>query len=188
MDYSLNEDKICFNRDKRYISNYVVTGSLVITDSPSATEPVSLSEAKAYMHIGFDDDNDLITSLITGAREWVEKLTGTSLISRSVTCEVQVANNMELPFGPVVGDVTTTVVEGDSLYNISTGQFKSIKGYGRYNVNYMAGYSTVPEMLKLAIKARVLDTYENRGEADKENHSLIARTYLRPFKRVRLWL
>lgn len=182
MDVTLNEDRLCSSGSNRITTNYLVTGSLLFS-AESATEPVTLAEAKAYMHIGFSDDDALISMLIKGAREWVEKQTGCSLISRTVTCTIQVANRFELPYGPVNGTVT-----GAEAATVTTGEFKAVVGYGIFDVSYSAGYAVVPSSLKLAILARTLDTYENRGEADKVTHSLTARNLLRPFKRLRGWV
>jgi uncharacterized phiE125 gp8 family phage protein len=52
--------------------------------TPPAKEPVTLAEARAFLRDGLNEDDALITSLITAAREWVERETGLSLISRNV--------------------------------------------------------------------------------------------------------
>lgn len=49
-----------------------------------AQEPVTLAEARAFLRDGLNEDDALITSLIAAAREWVERETGLSLISRQV--------------------------------------------------------------------------------------------------------
>jgi uncharacterized phiE125 gp8 family phage protein len=49
-----------------------------------AQEPVTLAQARAFLRDGLNEDDDLITSLITAAREWVERETGLCLISRQV--------------------------------------------------------------------------------------------------------
>jgi uncharacterized phiE125 gp8 family phage protein len=59
-----------------FIQNWAVT-------SPPAVEPLSLSEAKLHCKVDITDDDDLITDLITAAREWVEKETRRAYINRS---------------------------------------------------------------------------------------------------------
>lgn len=45
-------------------------------------EPISLNEAKSYLRVDFDDDDSLITSLITSARMVVENRTDQFIIGR----------------------------------------------------------------------------------------------------------
>jgi uncharacterized phiE125 gp8 family phage protein len=52
--------------------------------TPPGKEPLTLAEARAYLRDALNEDDVLITSLITAAREWVERETGLSLISRKV--------------------------------------------------------------------------------------------------------
>jgi uncharacterized phiE125 gp8 family phage protein len=48
-----------------------------------AVEPVSLDEAKAFLRIEHDDDDDVITALIAGARLYAEAQTRRALITQS---------------------------------------------------------------------------------------------------------
>jgi uncharacterized phiE125 gp8 family phage protein len=50
---------------------------------PPAVEPVSLAEAKAFLRIEHDDDDDVIAALISGARIYVEAQTRRALITQS---------------------------------------------------------------------------------------------------------
>ncbi|GJL97507.1 MAG: hypothetical protein DHS20C06_13240 [Hyphobacterium sp.] len=51
--------------------------------TPPTVEPVTLSDAKAFLRIGTDHDDDLILQLIASARQRVEAETGRALISRT---------------------------------------------------------------------------------------------------------
>lgn len=48
-----------------------------------ASEPVTLAEAKAHARVDIDDDDALLTELITAARQWVEQNTGRCLITQT---------------------------------------------------------------------------------------------------------
>lgn len=190
MDASLNTDKLCNDKYPLYTTDLVMPGSIVFS-AESATEPVTLAEAKNFMHIGFDENNDHITELITAAREWVEKLAGVSLIARTITCTVQVAHSIELPYGPVTTTREAFLAANTNIPadNLTEGQFPRIIGLnGRYKVTYTAGYIPVPKLLKEAVLNKIISMYENRGEADKVNYDKIALNNLRPFKRITQWL
>ena len=51
--------------------------------TPPAVEPVLLAEAKAQARIDTTADDALVTSLITGARQWAEKYTGRAFITQT---------------------------------------------------------------------------------------------------------
>lgn len=57
-----------------------------VTSAP-ASEPVSLADMKAYLRLesGVTADDDLISDLITEAREWVEDYTEQKLITQTIT-------------------------------------------------------------------------------------------------------
>jgi uncharacterized phiE125 gp8 family phage protein len=51
--------------------------------TPPAAEPVTLAQAKLYLRVDFDDDDTLITALITAAREYCEKYTGRAFFNQA---------------------------------------------------------------------------------------------------------
>src|SRR5690242_14642320 len=55
--------------------------SILLT--PPAVEPLSLAEAKAFLRVEHDDDDDIIAALIAGARIHVEAQTRRALITQS---------------------------------------------------------------------------------------------------------
>ena len=51
--------------------------------TPPALEPVTLAEAKLQARIDTTAEDSLVTSLITGARQWAEQYTGRALITQT---------------------------------------------------------------------------------------------------------
>ena len=65
-------------------SDYVTYGKLVLKTAPTTT-PISLAEAKSFLRIDsdYDDDNTYITSLINVATSMVEEFTRRRLITQT---------------------------------------------------------------------------------------------------------
>lgn len=178
----------------------------------SNTEPVTLAEAKDWLKIDVSDDNNLITELITSARQQCEFYVKMSLITRTVIARVlNDQNNIELPYGPVIAVSQVKDADGNivdpSNYKIHGVTFKTLD-YSPLNsliidglptteltVTYTAGYTALPKHFKTAIKNQVAWLYENRGDIQTTTRSgLIYNTNLelspeaifklRPYRRV----
>jgi uncharacterized phiE125 gp8 family phage protein len=54
----------------------------LVVETPPNTEPVSLDEAKNFLRVTNDNDNDLITGLIVAAREYCEMFTSRSFVNK----------------------------------------------------------------------------------------------------------
>lgn len=66
------------------------------------TEPITLSEAKAHLRVTATDDDTLINSLITAARQWSEDFTRRALITQTWDYKLDaVADEMEIPLPPL---------------------------------------------------------------------------------------
>lgn len=136
-------------------------------------EPVTLQEAKDWCRIDINDDDALITSLITAARTICEKTCNISFITRTVTARLNNGlGGMFLPYGPVIGEITS--IKNDDAIDIDSNNF-AIKNssfkqvYSPYNtvviVVYNAGYTTLPGNLRTALLNQIAWMYDNRGEA-----------------------
>lgn len=137
------------------------------------TEPVTLAEAKAWIKVAdsYSDDNTIITALITAARQILEEYLSISIASKTYTVVLKnLLGDMELPYGPITSITSVTDWDGDALtlntdYILSGEDFKRLDTKTDYiKFVYVAGYSTVPEALKLAIKMQVGYMYEHRGD------------------------
>lgn len=179
-----------------------------VAESSPITEPVTLEEAKDYMRlegfqdvddsspVEFDDDDDLIESIITSSREAVEKYCGLSLVSKTLTVLLtNKAGMIQLPYGPVVSVTQLTEEDGTEIeaenYTVLGTHHKYLKSplYENMYITYTAGYDVdeCPESLKQAILIEVLYRYENRGDIENEGLSRAARIKAKPFKQT-VWL
>lgn len=143
-------------------------------------EPLTLEAAKAYMKIDYDTDDELISTMITAAREQLEKFTGLSFIPKFLTVQLRnECGGIEIPYGPVydidVNFITDKAGEpiNSSLINISGLEFKFLDTplLNFVQLQYYAGYDILPQALLLAWKAQVFFMYENRGELNDTQRS-----------------
>jgi hypothetical protein len=154
-------------------------------------EPVTLIQAKNFLKIDFTDDDDIITSLITESREWVENRCGISVIHYDCEAIIQVLNSQELPYGPVIGPITIANAAGNAVsitsYNLVGMDYPRFMGYGRFTINYRSGFDEVPQGVIGAMLNYIAFCYENRGDLiDESTNSFAnqARQKCYPFKRT----
>ena len=84
------------------------------------TEPVTLVEAKAYLRVDNTDEDTLIGTLITAARQWVESYLDRALILRQLVLRLDTFPvEIELPQPPLSSAGTTTAIS--LTYTLETG-------------------------------------------------------------------
>lgn len=89
-----------------------------LAGAPSC-EPITLAEAKLHLRVDADDDDDLITALIQGAREWAENYTRRSFVQRGLELRMDsFPAEILLPRGPVQS--VTAVKYTDSAGSLQT--------------------------------------------------------------------
>lgn len=109
----------------------------IITVTPAAVEPFTLSEIKSYLRVDSTDDDALITSLIAAGREWCETFTRRALISRVVDLVMDsfpgvtaATPNRELflPLGRATAVASITYTDADGVSQTLTGPTSSPAG------------------------------------------------------------
>mgnify|MGYP000004704876 CR=1 FL=1 len=152
--------------------------SIQFADVSPVTEPITLAEAKDYARIDGNSEDTLITSLIKVARLHCESYMGKAIIRKTVTIEsFGFPYQWQIPYGPLIaaGDVTKVVTldqnnaETALNYQLNLGLFPKINIIGgaqsyKFKMVYIAGFTTVPEDIKLAVKMMVNTLYERRED------------------------
>ena len=158
--------------------------------TPPALEPVSLADAKHFLRVEHDDDDDVISALIAAARVHVEVKTRRALIDQTwrLTRDVWPASR-RLPIVPVpLQEVTAIrVFDADGVphaldvddFAIDRLSAPAVLAFARsamrapgklasgIEIDIVAGYGdepdAVPGPLRQAIRMLVAHWYENRG-------------------------
>lgn len=153
----------------------------------TAFEPVTLPEAKQHCRVLSNDEDTLITALITAAREWVENFTGHLLVPREVTQRFECFSSHTMLYGwPIADSAVPEITYADPQGEIQMlvgARIALCNGYGRlapafgsrwpstYSgagsvvVKFQAGYATpaaVPQSMKQAILLLVGHWFANR--------------------------
>jgi uncharacterized phiE125 gp8 family phage protein len=183
--------------------------------SGPAIEPVSLAEAKAYLRVEQDDDDDVIAALIAGARLYVEAQTRRALITQSWRLsldgwpqagriEVRPAPLQSLDAARVYDALSTTQDLDVAAFVVDTAGSALIfapwvlpqpgRTAAGIELDVTAGYGDaaidVPEPLRQAIRLLLAHWYDNRGlTTTAANFSLLPATVpalLAPYRMVSL--
>lgn len=138
-------------------------------------EPIDLATVKDFLRVSYTDDDILITSMITAARQLLELELNLSIAQKTllITFTHDGCNWFDIPYGPVgdILDVSNSYAEGSSISFASTDykvigtdfkRFKSTRGY--YTMKYNAGYAVLPNAIKQGMLKQIAWMYENRGD------------------------
>jgi uncharacterized phiE125 gp8 family phage protein len=157
-----------------------------------AAEPITLAEAKTFLRVEHDDDDDLIAALVAGSRIHVEAQTRRALITQSwriVRDAWPVSGRLALLPVPVASVTAVCVYRSDgttqsidlSVFTLDKAAMPAVLAFasgappapgrvsGGIEIEITAGYgaegTNVPEPLRQAIRLLTAHWYENRGIA-----------------------
>jgi uncharacterized phiE125 gp8 family phage protein len=144
-------------------------------------EPLSLDDAKTFMHILEDDEDDLITSMIESAREYAENYTNRQFeIATWELITECMYSGLTIDKSTVTEIVTVEYMDEDSVYQtLSTDDYYLYFEHGAgklhfdsipshkddkraFKITFKAGYATVPSGIVSFLKVFVSTIYENR--------------------------
>jgi uncharacterized phiE125 gp8 family phage protein len=151
-------------------------------------EPLLLSEAKRWLRVDHDDDNQLIAGLIKAARERVEARTGRALLAqtwRIVMDQWPGDARVALPIMPVLSVTAVRVADNAGLFNViaTAGYVLDVRldpailtlsqivppgrQRGGIEIDVIVGYGVIPldcpESLRQAMLLMIGEVYARRG-------------------------
>lgn len=140
----------------------------------TGVEPITLSEAKLHLKADYNDEDSLISLLISSVRESLEKFTGLSLIaSQIVYFDEEIEDEIKLPY-PEHDAISEVKLNGE----VSTSYTKT--GLTQFIISPLATYVSTaisergikvtytttgncPEGLKVCMLKAIDEAYRNRG-------------------------
>lgn len=155
-----------------------------------AVEPIALAEAKTFLRVEHEDDDDVITALIAAARSHVEAQTRRALIAqtwRLVRDAWPAAGRIAVVPAPLIAVEAARVIDADGsiqaidIENLvaDTAAAPAVLAFAPWSlpapgrrvagieidvaVGYGEGAGDVPEPLRQAVRLLVAHWYENRG-------------------------
>ena len=154
--------------------------NLVQTVAP-LSEPLSLEDAKTFMHILENDEDTLIESFISGAREYAENYTNRQLMTATfeLTNEI-IYSGFALPKNPVQSVTKIEYMDLNGTYQImSTNDYyvyieneitklhiNQLPPYKQdkraFKITFISGCDVVPSGIIAYIRMAVSTMYENR--------------------------
>lgn len=166
----------------------------------SVTEPVTLDDVKDWLEVDFDDKDEMLSSMITGARQSVEKFLNCHLVAKSVTMDIENTKDdydtISFPGALAVSGVSVSELDD---YDVATVGVAGTDYYvranvlrvptGRFTVSYTTVPGTIPQAIKEAIMMEIAERYRARGEntvEGKNGLSEAAKEKLYPYQIV--WL
>jgi hypothetical protein len=138
-------------------------------------EVITLADAKEYLQVDFDTDDDLIERLITAARKYVEQYCGITIVNSTYELNWHHYDYPAiLPYGQVLTiesiKVDTETVDADT--SVKNGVVYKVGNL--LEVEYTAGFDVVPDDLINAIYEVLKLMYDGRGTAIELSYPLKA--------------
>jgi uncharacterized phiE125 gp8 family phage protein len=155
-------------------------------DTPAGTSPITLQQAKDHMYVTISEDDTLIQSMIDTATTQTQNYTGLQLVDATYVQSLDAwQDTIELLRNPVKSitsikyydedDVLQTLTATDFILDNFSIPNKLIKDVdatlpslkskpNAVEIEFIAGYTDIPEPLKTYIKMTTSTFYENREE------------------------
>ena len=168
--------------------------------------PVTLEEAKSFLGINNDKEDDLLLSFIAICSEYAQWYIEKSLIKQTWVISYTIGNipqKINLPFGPLIDVLLVRYGNGidEQLSVVVANRYRvdilqssitllDVLNGTKIEITYESGYETaahIPAQIKYGILHHVAVCYKNRDLTGKECLSFLKEIYM-PFKDVKLIL
>lgn len=147
------------------------------------SEPISLETAKDWLRVTTEDDDAIITDLITVARKRIEAFALRSMVAKSIVLTGYIEDSFILPYGPISNVSAVKYLQGQ-IVDIGVNDWETLDadeyqiiGYndkhfrpqitGTYEITYTTT-ANADFGLKTDLKRVLLWMYENRGDDTDE--------------------
>lgn len=171
-----------------------------------ATEPVTLAQARAFLRVGTDGDDTVLTSLLLAAREAVEARLGCALVTRTIRQRFLGPRRFDVGLpgilvpgrGPATSLVAARTIAGDgtetlaplNLVRLVDGRFvltaplfANVVGL---SIDYQAGYGSTPASVPEAFKVAILEAVSEALIRRDNPASQSSQPFEQAFKEVKL--
>lgn len=143
------------------------------------SEPVALQTAKDWLRVTSEDDDTIITDLITLARKKIERFTTLSLVNKTIVLTGRIEEYFLLPYSPINSVSQVRVLTGQTSgtgvnewETLDADEYQLVGYYKKhfkpaYGATYEITYTTLgssDEGLITDLKRVLLWMYENRGD------------------------
>ena len=180
--------------------------------TPPASEPISLAEAKLFLRVDHNAEDDLIATLISAAREAIEAGCGRALITRRVRESLDIwrreaVQGAVLGLGPVTEVIAVRLIADNGAQSVIDPERYRLEGHrdrprlvfppglpatlrsaGGIEIEYDAGYAEDAADLPVALRLATLQIVASLYELRQDNGSVpeTTRALMRPFAPARL--
>ncbi len=176
-----------------------------------AVEPVSLAEAKLFLRLSGEAEDEIVAALILGARLAVEQLSRRMLIAQTWRARFDAlpkSGLLVLPVAPLIEVEAVTVADGEGgAVTVPAGDYEVDRGgavpriafavplrpgtrLGGIEVTFRAGYgetaTDVPEPLRQAVRLLLAHWFENRGDVAGAGIPEMVLALVRPYRSLRI--
>ncbi len=137
-------------------------------NSVLGNEIITVSDVKRYLRIDTDEDDAIITNMITQARIWCENYISRDIVPKNRTYYMDSTSGLfDLPFAPVA-TIESVTVEGEAATYTEYGlDDLSIELNGGPSNNVKITYTTAglnDGLIKQALLQMVSNYYDNRAD------------------------